>query len=72
VTIRRRRGRERRALAEHSVKGFVRHDMAIYAMALAYRGLFALLSFAVFLVAVLSFLRVDVVLLWLAEQDPPG
>jgi membrane protein len=41
-------------------------------MALAYRGLFALLPFAVFLVAVLSFLRVDAILLWLAEQGPPG
>jgi membrane protein len=61
-----------RALAERSVKGFARHDMAVYAMALAYRGLFALLPFAVFLVAVLSFLRVDAVLLWLAEQGPPG
>ena len=46
--------------------------MAVYAMALAYSGLFALLPFAVFLVAVLSFLRVDAVLLWLAEQGPPG
>ena len=61
-----------RALAEHSMKGFVRHDMAVYAMALAYRGLFALLPFAVFLVAVLSFLRVDAVFGWLAEQGPPG
>ena len=61
-----------RALAERSAKGFVRHDMAVYAMALAYRGLFALLPFAVFLVAVISFLRVDAVLLWLAAQGPPG
>ena len=61
-----------RALAERSVKGFVRHDMAVYAMALAYRGLFALLPFALFLVAVLSFLRVDAVLLWLAGLGPPG
>ncbi len=61
-----------RALAERAGKGFARHDMAVYAMALAYRGLFALLPFAMFLVAVLSFLRVDAVLLWLAEQGPPG
>lgn len=46
--------------------------MAVYAMALAYRGLFALLPFAVFLVALLGFLRADAVLLWLAEQGPPG
>ncbi len=61
-----------RALAERSARGFVSHDMVVYAMALAYRGLFALLPFAVFLVAVLSFLRVDAVLLWLAERGPPG
>lgn len=66
------RGRELRSLAERAAKGFARHDMAVYATALAYRGLFALLPFAVFLVAVLSFLRVDAVLLWLAEQGPPG
>jgi membrane protein len=63
---------ELRALAERSAKSFVQHDMAVYAMALAYRGLFTLLPFAVFLVAVLSFLRVDAVFGWLAEQGPPG
>lgn len=63
---------ELRALAERSAKSFARHDMAVYAMALAYRGLFALLPFAVFLVAVLSFLRVDAAFGWLAEQGPPG
>ena len=68
----RSRFRELLALAERSLKGFFWHDMAVYAMALAYRSLFALLPFAVFLVAVLSFLRVDAVLLWLAEQGPPG
>ena len=68
----RSRFRDLLALAERSVKGFVRHDMAVYAMALAYRSLFALLPFAVFLVAVLSFLRVDAVFSWLAEQGPPG
>ena len=58
------------ALAERSAKSFARHDMAVYAMALAYRGLFALLPFTVSLVAVLSFLRVDAVLVWLAEKVP--
>jgi membrane protein len=72
VGHRRSRFRGLRGLAERSVKGFVRHYMALYAMALAYRGLFALLPFAVFLVAVLSFLRVDAVFGWLAEQGPPG
>lgn len=41
-------------------------------MALAYRGIFALLPFALLLVAALSFLRADMALLWLAEQGPPG
>jgi membrane protein len=63
---------ELRALAERSAKSFVRHDMAVNAMALAYRGLFALLPFAVFLIAVLSFLRVDAAFGWLAEQGPLG
>jgi hypothetical protein len=38
----------------------------------AYRGRFALLPFAGFLAAVLSFLRADALLLWLEEQGPPG
>jgi membrane protein len=46
--------------------------MAVYSMALAYRGLFALLPFAVFLVAVLGFLRVKALLLWLAGLGPSG
>ena len=61
-----------RELAERVVKNFVRHDMAVYSMALAYRGLFALLPFAVFLAAVLSFFRVSGLLVWLAEHGPPG
>ena len=68
-----RRGyRELRALVERSARSFSRHDMAVYAMALAYRGLFALFPFAIFLVAVISFLRVDAVLEWLAERGPSG
>ena len=68
-----RRGyRELRALVERSSRSFSHHGMAVYAMALAYRGLFALFPFAIFLVAVVSFLRVDAVLEWLAEQGPPG
>ena len=60
------------ALVERSARSFARHDMTVYATALAYRGLFALFPFAIFLVAVVSFLRVDAVLGWLAEQGPPG
>ncbi|CAN5273796.1 YihY/virulence factor BrkB family protein [soil metagenome] len=66
------RYRKLRGIIERSARSFTRHDMAIYAMALAYRGLFALFPFAIFLVAVVGFLRVDVVLEWLAEQGPPG
>ncbi len=46
--------------------------MGVYATALAYRGLFALFPFAMFLVAVVGFLRVDAALEWLAQQGPPG
>ena len=59
-------------LVERSVRSFARHDMTVYATALAYRGLFALFPFTLFLVAVIGFLRVDAVLGWLAEQGPPG
>jgi hypothetical protein len=40
--------------------------MTIYSMALAYRGLLALLPFALLLVAVLGFLRMDAFPVWLA------
>lgn len=61
-----------RALVERSARSYTRHEMMVYATALAYRGLFALFPFAMFLVAAVSFLRVDAVLEWLAEQGPPG
>src|SRR3712207_8776419 len=61
-----------RGVIERSIRNFARHDMQVYATALAYRGLFALFPFAIFLVAVVSFLRVDAVLGWLAEQGPSG
>src|SRR5919199_6199217 len=64
--------RKFRGVIERSVRNFTRHDMQVYATALAYRGLFALFSFAIFLVSVVGFLRVDAVLGWLAEQGPPG
>jgi membrane protein len=57
---------------ERSANSFVRHDMVVYATTLAYRGLFALFPFAIFLVAMVGFLGVDAVLGWLAEQGPPG
>jgi membrane protein len=66
------RHRKLLALVERSVRSFSRHAMAVYAMALAYRGLLALFPFALFLVAVVSFLHVDAVLAWLAGQGPSG
>jgi membrane protein len=68
--LRRARYRKLRGVIERSARSFARHDMVVYATALAYRGLFALFPFAIFLVAVVSFLRVDAVLGWLAEQGP--
>src|SRR5919199_2662440 len=64
--------RKLRGVIERSVRNFAQHDMQVYATALAYRGLFTLFPFAIFLVAVVGFLRVDAILGWLAEQGPPG
>lgn len=61
-----------RAPIEQTAKNCVGHDMAVYSMALAYRGLFALLPFALLLVSALSFLRADAFLLWLAGLGPSG
>ena len=54
--------RKLRGVIERSIRNFARHDMQVYATALAYRGLFALFPFAIFLVSVVGFLRVDAVL----------
>jgi membrane protein len=59
-------------LAERSVRSFLRHGMATHAAALAYRGLFALFPFAVFFIALIGVLRVDVVYGWLTEGAPNG
>ena len=64
--------RKLRGVTERSIRNFARHDMQVYATALAYRGLFALFPFAIFLVSVVGFLRVDTVLGCLAEQGPSG
>ena len=64
--------RNLQGVIERSARSFVRHDMSVYATALAYRGLFALFPFTLFLVAVIGFLRVDAALEWLAEQGPQG
>ena len=62
---------ELRALVERSASSFARHDLAVYATALAYRALFALFPFAIFLVAVVSFLRVGAVLEGSRSRDLP-
>jgi len=46
--------------------------MTAYSMALAYRGLFALLPFALLLVAVLGFLHMDAFPVWQAGLAAPG
>lgn len=66
------RHRKLRGLIERSVRSFAWHDMGVYATALAYRGLFSLVPFTMFLVALVSFLRIDAALEWLTEQGPPG
>jgi membrane protein len=66
------RYRKLRGVIERSIRNFARHDMQVYATALAYRGLLALFPFAIFLVSVVGFLRFDTVLGWLAEQGPSG
>lgn len=63
---------EVRELAERSARSFARHDMAVYAMALAFRALLALFPFALFLVSLVGFLRLDDVLGWLARWGPAG
>jgi membrane protein len=47
---------------------FSRHDMSTYAAALAYRLLFSLFPFLVFLTTVLGFLRMPELFDWLREQ----
>ncbi len=61
-----------RELVSDVARSFFRHDGTTYAMALAFRGLLALFPFALFLVALLGFLRVDAILGWLADQGPAG
>jgi membrane protein len=63
---------EVRELAERSARSFARHDMAVYTMALAFRALLALFPFALFLVSLVGFLRLDDVLGWLARWGPAG
>jgi membrane protein len=51
-----------------ALAGFSRHDMSTYAAALAYRLLFSIFPFLVFLITLLGFLRVPEMFDWLREQ----
>ncbi len=55
-------------LAWRTIKGYLEDDMGTYAAALAYNTLFALFPFAIFLVALLGFLRVPGFFDWLLDQ----
>ncbi len=55
-------------LARRSVKEFLADDMTTYAAALAYHVLLALFPFVIFLVALLSFLRIPGFFDWLMSQ----
>lgn len=56
------------AVLRQSLGDFSRDAMSVYASALAYRLLFALFPFAVFLVALLAFLDLPQLFTWLREQ----
>lgn len=62
------RGVPVRDVAKESVKEFLDDDMATYAAALAYQVLLSLFPFIIFLIALLSFLRIPGFFNWLVEQ----
>ncbi len=55
-------------LSKRSVKAYLEDDMMTYAAALAFRTLFALFPFMIFLVALLGFLRIPGFFDWLLNQ----
>ncbi|MGC4107796.1 MAG: YihY/virulence factor BrkB family protein [Thermomicrobiales bacterium] len=55
-------------LGKRSVKGFMAHDMATYAAALAYSALFSLFPFLIFLIALLGFLHIPEFFTWLLDE----
>lgn len=55
-------------LGKRSVKAYLEDDMMTYAAALAFRMLFALFPFIIFLVALLGFLRIPGFFDWLLSQ----
>jgi membrane protein len=55
-------------LSKRSLKAYLEDDMMTYAAALAFRTLFALFPFVIFLVALLGFLRIPGFFDWLLNQ----
>ena len=55
-------------VSKRSIRCFTRHDMPIYAAALAYRALFALFPFFGFLIVLLGFFQISVFFEWLINQ----
>ncbi|MBA1272427.1 YihY/virulence factor BrkB family protein [Stutzerimonas azotifigens] len=55
-------------LAKRTIKEFANDDMSTHACALAYRALFSLFPFLLFLIAMLGFLHLPEFFTWLREQ----
>ena len=53
---------------KRTAKGFSEHDLSTYAAALAYRALFSVFPFLLFLMALLGFLHLPAFFDWLREQ----
>ena len=53
---------------KRTAKGFSDHDLSTYAAALAYRALFSIFPFVLFLMALLGFLHLPAFFDWLREQ----
>lgn len=59
------------SVAKRSVQAYARHDMAVHAAALAYRVLFSMFPFIIFLIALLSFFRLPAFFDWLGQHARP-
>lgn len=55
-------------ILKRTAKGFSDHDLSTYAAALAYRALFSIFPFLLFLMALLGFLNLPAFFDWLREQ----
>jgi membrane protein len=59
------------SLINRSVQAYVRHDMAVHAAALAYRILFSMFPFIIFVIALLGFFQLPEFFGWLKQQARP-